>query len=232
MWRYLINLFFPAKCIICESISVEENICTDCWSNLTFITKPYCYKCSNPFNFENDEKALCGYCIMNEPKYDQALSILKYDDYSKKLIHKFKYNDQLHILDYLSRLMLNLGHELIEKSDIIVPVAMHKQKLLKRGFNQSALLAAKIAQKTKLQYIPDLLIKQHNKASQAGLERKERLKNIQGNFQLNKDFDIKGKRIILIDDVITTGATVNECCKMLRKGKPAKIYVLTLAKRV
>ena len=232
MWRYLLNLLFPAKCIICDSYATEENICANCWGNLTFITKPYCYKCSNPFNFENDEKAICGYCIINEPKYDQALSILKYDDFSKKLIHKFKYNDQLHILDYLARLTLNIGQEIIKKADIIIPVAMHKQKLLKRGFNQSALLASIIAKKAKLEYIPNLLIKKENKTPQAGLERKERLKNIQNSFQINKDYNIKDKKILLIDDVITTGATVNECCRMLRKDNPAKIYVLSLAKRV
>ena len=130
--RNLANLLFPIKCIICNSYESQSNICGSCWEKLTFITKPYCYICSHPFEYELDEKTICGDCVKSKPNYDKAISILKYDDYSKDLIHNFKYKDQLHILNYFVSLMLNMGKEIIDQADIIVPVAMHKQKLLKR----------------------------------------------------------------------------------------------------
>ena len=234
MIKFLLNLLFPNKCIICESYVSENKICGKCWGNCSFITKPYCYICSHPFAYENDNESICGACIVTKPKYDKAISVFKYDNYSKKLIHKFKYQDQLHILDYFIGLMLNMGKEVIEQADVIIPVAMHKYKLLKRGYNQAALLAMRIAFKKKIKYLPQAILKTNNAQAQAGLKKDERLKNIKNTFELNPKFkeELKGKKILLIDDVITTGATISECCKILRSAKPAKIFVLTLAKRV
>lgn len=232
--KFLLNLLFPRKCSICESYSSESEVCSECWSNCNFITKPYCNICSHPFAYENDPKAICGACIAAKPKYDKAISVFQYDDYSKKIIHKFKYQDQLHVLNYFVRLMLNMGKEVIDQSDIVIPVAMHKYKLLKRGYNQAALLAMRIATEKKIKYLPQALIKNNNSQAQAGLKKDERLLNIKNSFELNpkyKEF-LKGKRILLVDDVITTGATILECCKTLTKAKPDKIFVLTLAKRV
>ena len=234
MLNFLTNLLFPAQCVICSSYEAQTDICTKCWEKLTFITKPYCASCCYPFAYENDIDAICGHCISNKPNYEKAISILKYDNHSKALIHKFKYQDQLHILDYFTRLMLNMGKELIKQADIIAPVPMHKYKLLKRGYNQAALLAMKISSQSKIQYIPQLIIKINNSSSQTALTKHQRQKNIKNSFQLNPKFAplIKGKKILLIDDVITTGATLSECCKVIKNGEPNKILVLTLAKRV
>ena len=234
MIQFILNFLFPNKCIICDSYASQNKVCSECWGNFSFITKPYCSLCSHPFAYDNDLEAICGACIAKSPKYDKAISIFKYDHFSKKIIHKFKYQDQLHILDYLSGLMLNMGREIIQNSDIIIPVAMHKHKLLKRGYNQAALLAMRIASKQNIKYLPQAIIKTENTIPQAGLEKKDRLKNIKSSFKINAKFteEIKGKRILLVDDVITTGATITECCKILKTAKPAKIFVLTLAKRV
>ena len=234
MIQFLLNLLFPAKCLICNSYHTQTEICGECWGKFTFITKPYCSICSYPFAYENDSDAVCGYCIIKQPNYDKALSILKYDQHSKNLIHKFKYQDQLHILNYFARLMSNMGKDLLAQADIILPVAMHQSKLLKRGYNQAALLAMKIASTQKLQYLPQLLIKIKNVQPQAGLTKEQRSKNIKNTFQLNEKFldQARDKTIILVDDVITTGATIDECCKVLKKAKPKQIFVLTLAKRL
>lgn len=232
--KFLLNLLFPNKCIICDNYSSSYELCNECWSNCSFITKPYCFICSHPFAYETDPKAICGACVATKPKYDRAIALLKYDHHSKKIIHKFKYQDQLHILNYLTNLMLNMGKELIEQSDIIIPVPMHKYKLLKRGYNQAALLAMNLAKITKLKYLPQALTKLENSTPQAGLKKEERAKNIKHSFELNEKFtaDLKGKNILLIDDVITTGATISECTKILKKAKPSKVYVLAVAKRV
>jgi ComF family protein len=234
MWKNLINLIFPTRCVACESYNTQADICSDCWSKLTFITKPYCNLCSLPFAYEDDQDTICGHCIKQKPQYDKAIAILKYNPDSQKLIHSFKYRDQLHILNYLVNLMSNIGKDIIQEADIIIPVAMYKYKLLKRGYNQAALLAMKIASKNKIPYLPQVLIKKKNSIAQIGLTKEQRIKNIKNTFELNSKFikQVQGKRILLIDDVITTGSTINECCKILRKASPSKIFVLTLAKRI
>lgn len=233
MIKSLLNLLFPNKCIICDSYSSQNKICGECWGNCSFITKPYCALCSYPFEYDNDENSICGHCIANKPKYDKAISVFKYDKYSKEIIHKFKYNDQLHILDYFIGLMLNMGKEVIYQSDVIIPVPMHKYKLLKRGYNQSALLAMKLSSKLKIKYLPQALIKTDNTIPQAELKKDDRIKNVKNSFKVNPKFQesLKGKSILLVDDVITTGATIDECCRTLRKAAPKNIFVLSIAKR-
>lgn len=234
MIKYLLNLLFPEKCLICEKQIDQNKICNECWGKCTFITKPYCSICSHPFEYETDENSICGACVASKPLYNRAISIFKYDDYSKKLIHKFKYKDQLHILDYFTNLILNMGKEVLDQADIIIPIPIHKHKLLKRGYNQAALLAMQIAKKREISYYPQLLTKNTNTPPQAGLNKSQREKNIKNSFQLNSSLakQIEGKRILLIDDVITTGSTISECCKILKKAKPGKIFVLSLTKRV
>lgn len=145
--KLIIDLIFPKKCIICDKYDCQTEVCTECWKKLTFISKPACFICSIPFPFENEKEEICAQCIVNKPNYDRAISILKYDDASKKIIHKFKYNDQLHILEYIVNLMITMGKEIFNHLDIISPIPIHKYKLLKRGYNQSALIAINIATK-------------------------------------------------------------------------------------
>lgn len=234
MIKHLLNFLFPEKCLICEKHIEQNKICNDCWGKCTFITKPYCSLCSHPFEYETSDNAICGACVMKKPKYDRGISIFKYDEYSKKLIHSFKYKDQLHILDYFINLIINRAKDILDNTDIIAPIPIHKHKLLKRGYNQAALLAFNVAKKTKIYYCPQLLIKDKSTPPQAGLNKSQREKNIKNSFKLNSKFskNIEGKKILLIDDVITTGATIKECCKILQKAKPAKIFVISLAKRV
>jgi ComF family protein len=232
MWKSFLNLIFPIKCIICDSYKTQREICSNCWGNIPFITKPYCYICGIPFSYENDEKAICGYCVMKRPSYDKSISIFKYNEYSKKIIHKFKYQDNLHILDYLVNLMSNLGNSLIIQADYIVPVPMHKYKLLKRGYNQSALLAMKIAKKNNVKYLPELLLKIKHNMPQASLKKGQRIENIKNTICINNKYKslIAGKVILLVDDVITTGATIEECAKIISGYKPSHIFILSLAK--
>ena len=232
--KVIIDLIFPKKCIICDKHDCQNEICTECWVKIKFISQPSCFICSTPFLYEEEKEAICAPCIVNKPNYDRAIAILEYDDASKKIIHKFKYNDQLHILNYIVNLMTNIGKEIFNNIDMIAPVPIHKYKLLKRGYNQSALIAMNIASRKNLPYLPQLLIKSKNTIAQTGLKKSQRISNISNSFKLNHKFyaNLAGKNILLIDDVITTGSTINECSRVLKKEGANKIFVLTLAKKI
>ncbi len=232
--KIILELIFPKKCIICKSHRINSHLCIDCWKKIDFISKPNCSVCSYSFEYEPLKEALCGACILSYPMYDKAIAAFKYNENSKELIHQFKYKDNLHILNFLADLLSMSGKDIIKQTDIITVVPMHKKKFLKRGYNQAALLAMKIAKKYNLKYLPELLIKKKNIIPQADLKKKERIENVKNVFKYNYKYlnCVEGKNILLIDDVITTGATINECCKILKDKNPNKIFVLALAKRV
>lgn len=234
MIKIISDFIFPKKCFCCGEYIDENKLCYKCWKKLNFISKPCCNICSYPFEFEEDEEAICGACIANKPEYNKAISIFRYDLGAREIIHKFKYEDKLQILDYLTDLLNNSISHYAHEIDVITIVPLAKMKLLKRGYNQAALLAMKLAQRHKFLYLPELLIRRKNNISQVSLKKEKRLKNVKNNFAINNSYVnlIKGKNILLIDDVITTGATVNECSLKLKQFQPNKIFVLSVAKTI
>ncbi|MFT6077227.1 MAG: ComF family protein [Myxococcota bacterium] len=177
---------------------------------------------------------VCGKCLQKRPSYFQALSVFKYDQTSRDLIAKFKYFDQIHLTKYFSKLMLQKSEDIIGDIDFIVPVPLHKFRIIRRKYNQSALLAKNISKLSKKESILDLLIRTKNNKPQASLNQKKRQKNVAGIFKVEEKYlpKIKGKNILLLDDVKTTGATVESCCRILKKSGINRVYVLTLARTV
>lgn len=234
MKKIISDFIFPKKCFCCGEYIDENYLCYECWKKINFISKPCCNICSYPFEFEEDEEAICGACITAKPEYDKAMSIFCYDYSARQIIHKFKYEDKLQILDYLIRLLNNAISPYIKNIDIITMVPTTKLKLLKRGYNQASLLAMKLAKINQILYLPELLIRKKNNISQVELKKEKRLKNVKNNFSINASYSslVKGKNILLIDDVITTGATINECSRQIRKLFPNKIFALTIAKTI
>lgn len=159
---------------------------------------------------------------------------MKYDEYSKALIIKFKYFDQTYMAKYFAILIKNQLQNLINNIDYIAPVPLHKLKLIKRRYNQSAILAKKLAKITNLPVITDLLKRSINTKSQSSLDKELRKSNVNKAFIFNKKYQkqIFGKNILLIDDVITSGATINSCSKILNKAGVSKVYVATIAKTI
>ncbi|NRA73518.1 MAG: ComF family protein [Rickettsiales bacterium] len=229
-----IEVIFPSKCLICASWSNKGIlICSSCWQKIEFITDPKCEICGYPFGFDSGKGSLCAPCHQNNPYFDKAFTIFKYSAVSKSLIFKLKYNDQLHIAYFFAQLIANKLQNFYEYR-FIVPVPLHPRRIRERLYNQSAILGSHVAKLARLEFLPSILSKKRYDVPQSQLSRDRRKKNVLNSFVIAEDYIncIKGKNIILIDDVYTTGSTVNECSKVLKKAGCNKILVVTIARTV
>jgi ComF family protein len=230
----LLNLIFPSRCIGCKKR--EENLlCEDCIRKIDFLTPPYCKICGKKAKGIVLENSICGECRTVNNYFEYARAAGEYRDLLKKAIHFFKYRKK-------DRLKIPLGKILVEylkncdikeyfyECDLIIPVPLHPKRLKERSFNQAQLLAEILGEELKIPVISDNLIRVKETSSQINLNKKEREENVRGAFSLKEKENIKGKNILLIDDVYTTGSTVRECAKILKKFGAKKINVLTLAK--
>jgi len=229
-----LSIIFPKTCLICNKIIFDGNFCVEDWNKLHFLQHPACNICFQPFEFKIDDEMVCGKCLQQRPEYFKALSVLKYDETSRILITKFKYFDQTNLAEYFAKLMFRQANTILSDIDFIAPIPLHKFRIIKRKYNQSALLAKNIGFLSKKIVLLDLLIRTKNNKPQASLNQKMRIRNVAGIFLVKEKYlgEIKGKNILLVDDVITTGATVQSCCKALKKFGAKKVYVLTLTKTI
>jgi len=227
-----LNVIFPKTCLICNKIINGGNFCVEDWNKLHFLQKPACNICFQPFEFRVDDEMICGKCLQKRPEYFKALAVLNYDETSKILITKFKYFDQINLAKYFAELMFKQAKEILSDVDFIAPIPLHKLRIINRKYNQSALLAKNISTLGNKKLLLDLLVRTKNNKPQASLNQRMRRKNVVGIFKMKEKYcwEIKGKNILLIDDVITTGATIESCCRVLKNSGVAKIYVLTLTK--
>ena len=231
VFSWFIRLILPPVCPICEAVVDEPHmLCPACFGKLNFITKPYCNKCGRPFEFDVKGDMTCAACLKNNPPYHVARSVFVYDDGSKKLILPFKHADRTDLTHLLSVFLLQNYKELITNADIIIPVPLYITRLLKRRYNQAALLAKRLAKETKTQYEPMVLYRKRSTASQGHMNAKKRAQNVKGAFAVRHADAIVGKKILLIDDVMTTGATACECSKVLLKAGAHQVDVLTVAR--
>jgi ComF family protein len=231
--KRFIDTLFPPKCMVCNTL-IEQigGVCPACWHKIDFTTLPCCNICGDPFEYEIGPEALCGMCIHTPPLYSKAYSVFRYNEGSKEIIHKFKYSDATYMAPYLARWMLRSGADAIEECDLIIPVPLHPYKLLRRLYNQSYLLASYLSKYSNKPVVPKVLQRIKNNLPQIGLPRAERLKNVTGAFKLNPKYQhmIDNKHIVLVDDVMTTGATINACTKPLLAAGCKSVRVITLAK--
>lgn len=227
----IMDFLLPPLCMNCDcSVSEHQTLCADCWKEVHFLAEPLCGCCGASFDLPVDEGTLCGACLDHTPVFNAARAAFLYDDVSKGLILRLKHADQLHPVPALAKWMVRTGDEFWGQADMIVPVPLHRWRLLKRRYNQAALLARGIGKHIDVPVVYDLLQRIKATESQGHKNRKERFDNLRGAFALKKDMNIKGKSIILIDDVFTTGATVETCAKLLKKSGAAKVFVVTLAR--
>jgi ComF family protein len=230
-----VDFLLPPRCLLCyERTTDPQNVCATCWQGLTFITHPQCRQCGLPFDFGIDEDLSCAPCLDRPPQFHQMRSAVVYNDISRHLVLCFKHGDMLQLSKLLSRWMLNAGRELITESDIIIPVPLHRLRLLWRQYNQAAILSNHIAKMSGTPKQNELLLRVRHTASQGKKTYKDRVKNVKSSIQINPKYAdmIKNKRVLLIDDVYTTGATIEECCRVLLKAGASAVNVLTFARVV
>jgi len=238
----LLNFIFPLDCKICEKPIRESkgySICEDCFKTIELIEQPYCVKCGKPLIptvfFKQNRKILCLDCKRKKYSFEFSRSTGVYDKVLKKCIHLFKYYGEKKLAKPLGKLMVDSlvkNDEFKKKIDLIIPVPLHGNDLKKRGFNQSVLLGKVIGDYLSIPVGESVLIKKKITLFQVNLSKKERKKNILRAFSVEKPEEIKGKNILILDDVFTTGATIEECAKELMKARTKNIFVLTLARTV
>ncbi|MEM6781212.1 MAG: ComF family protein [Pseudomonadota bacterium] len=231
----ILDMVLPPRCVVSgKQVDRQGMIAPDVWSGLRFIGSPQCAKCGLPFDYEVEENTICAGCIENEPSFKSARSALVYDDGSRDLVLRFKHADQMHsVLAFLPWLR-SAGANILKDADFLVPVPLHRWRLLKRRYNQAAVIAQALGRDIKMPSIPDALLRVRSTPSQGHLRAKERAQNVKKAFAVNerRTERMKGKTIVLIDDVYTTGATVNECTRALLDGGAEAVHVLTLARVV
>ncbi len=229
-----LDLLLPPQCLSCrEVVAAPGTLCGACFAKLRFLSSPCCAACGIPFEFDpGGADTLCGACIRERPSYDRARAVFRYDDSSRSLVLAFKHGDRIDAAPAYARWLARAGDGLIADVDLIAPVPLHWTRLFHRRYNQSALLANALARLASRPVAPDLLRRKRRTPSQGGLGRAERARNVRGAFAVRAGRLVEGKRILLIDDVLTTGATVEACATVLRKAGAASVDVLTLARVV
>jgi ComF family protein len=229
--RAVVDGILPPRCLACgTTVDEVDALCPKCWSSITFFAPPWCAACGLPFPHPMGEGAICGACAGHPPSWDRARSVFRYDRHSRRLVLMLKHGDQTHLAGAFGRWINRAGNEILAEADLLVPVPLHWTRLFGRRFNQAAILA----QATRAAGGPpvgaDWLVRRRRTPSQGLLGPAARARNVRGAFALRRGRSVDGKRVVLIDDVLTTGATAEECARILRREGAASVGVLVLAR--
>ncbi|MBN1663771.1 MAG: ComF family protein [Deltaproteobacteria bacterium] len=233
----LADLIFPPRCIACEKILIDEehhSFCCDCYDRIGFVRSPVCTQCGIPFAGKEQEDHPCGECLTGKPVFTAARCVGRYEEPLLSCIHQFKYNANIGAGRRLGKLMAQYEYPAFRISDysLIIPIPLHLKRLRERGFNQSLILAKEIAKQHHLPVDFMNLKRQVYTKPQVNLGKDERQANVRGAFKAVDAGRINGEKIILVDDVYTTGSTVRECATVLMKAGAQDVAVLTLARAV
>ena len=231
-WRGLIDFVAPPKCLVCRDGVLEPaSLCLACWANLKHIDAPCCNVLGTPFAYDQGEGAISPAALAYPPDWDRARAAVAYDDASRPIVHALKYRDTMEAGLLMARLMTRAGRQIIQEADVVIPVPLHRFRLWSRRFNQAAFLSQQIAHQFVKPYRTDVLLRNKASRSQVGLSFDERRKNVAKVFHVTPEGigHITGRRILLVDDVLTTGATAGSCAAVLKKAGAAHVNVLTFA---
>ena len=232
--RATLDIALPTLCVSCREPVTGDGLCAACWSQLSFIAPPYCARLGIPFVYDPGPGLLSMEAIASPPAYQRARAAVRYDDVARTLVHALKYQDRTDLAPTMGRWMARAGNELLKEADALIPVPLHWQRGWSRRYNQSGALARVIAAQADIPVWGDVLQRTRQTRQQVGLSRAERSRNVQGAFSVaaEKKSAIHGRRVILIDDVLTSGATVDTCARALLRARAASVDVLVFARVV
>lgn len=234
--RAVLDLILPPLCLNCRvPVSEPQSVCGTCWSGLRFLGAPHCVQCGLPFPHALGDGVKCAACLTRPPSFLWARSALAYDDGSRDLILGFKHADKLEGAPLFARWLFAASRDLVGQADVIVPVPLHWRRLASRRYNQSAVLAHGLGAIANVPVDTSVLIRSKPSISQGEMpSARARLKNVARAFSTaaNNAKVLQGKKVVVVDDVLTTGATANACCKALLRGGAGAVSIVTLARVV
>jgi ComF family protein len=230
-----LDWLLPPLCLACRvQVGSHGALCPTCWATIDFIEAPVCERLGTPLPFNLGPGALSPAAIASPPGFDRARAAFRFDEAGRGLIHGLKYGDRLEIAPALAAWMARAGREVLEGADALIPVPLHWSRLFRRRFNQAAELTRHLSTITGIANEPMVLKRARRTAHQVGLTRAQRLDNVAGAFRIVEDRKawVRGLNLVLVDDVLTTGATIEACARVLRRAGAARIDVLTAARVV
>jgi ComF family protein len=229
-----LDLALPTLCPACRELVRGEGLCASCWAKLSPIAPPYCERLGIPFAYDPGPGVLSMQAIADPPAYQRARAAVRYDEVARAMVHALKYGDRHDLAPIMGRWMVRAGRALLAEADALVPVPLHWRRLWARRFNQSALLALTIAQESGVAVAESALKRVKATAQQVGLSQPERALNVQGAFRVPAQgrAAVAGRRLVLIDDVLTSGATTDACARTLLRAGAKSVDVIVFARVV
>ncbi len=230
--RGVLDLLLPQNCLACDTpVPADGQFCLACFRRAVFITPPFCACCGLPLPFAAaGAGGVCLKCLATPPAFTQARAALRYDELAQSLILPFKYADRTDATRGLALLMRRAGADLLARADLLVPVPLHKTRLRARRYNQSALLSGRLARLSGCAHLPDALLRTRATIPLARMSASARQTTLAGAITPRPGLAITAKRVVLIDDVMTTGATANACAQALLAAGAGRVDVLTIAR--
>ncbi|HZZ67407.1 MAG TPA: ComF family protein [Phenylobacterium sp.] len=229
MWRGTLDLVFPPQAID-GGAALAGGLSAEAWSRIQFLDGPVCDGCGTPFEFEIGSR--CAQCLAKPHAFDSARAACLYDEFSREPILKLKHADRADLAPLFARWLSRAARPLIEEADAIAPVPLHPSRLLSRRYNQAAEIARPLARLTGVGYLPDALVRRRATGTQGGKSGVGRKRNVAGAFEVppRRAHRVAGKRILLIDDVMTTGATAEGCARALKAAGALRVDVAVVAR--
>ena len=232
--RFALDTLYPPVCLACRAATGEADaLCPKCWGEMRFIERPFCDRLGTPFEQDFGGELLSPQAVSNPPVFHRARAVARFEDGpARRLVHRLKYSDRAELARPMGAWMARAGADVLAEADAIVPAPLHRARLWSRKFNQAGALAREVARRSGKPYEPDLLARVKATRSQVGLTREQRARNVQGAFRSPEGARVKGRRIVLVDDVLTSGATANAAARALLRAGAAQVDLIVFARVV
>ncbi len=230
--KWGLDWLIPPQCLVCQGdIAQTSGLCFGCWSKLAFIEPPFCERLATPFPYDQGDDLVSAAALADPPPWERARAAVIFDETARSLVHALKYRDRHEAGLLMARLMIRAGAEILRSADAVIPVPLYRWRLWRRRYNQSALLAQQICRDSGREFCPGLLRRSRRTRSQTGLDHEDRRRNVRNAFAVPEESlgQVSGKSCVLVDDVRTTGATLEACTLALQAAGASHVDVLTFA---